>query len=508
MSGGGPIRTTCPYCGVGCGVVVTADGTIFGDPEHPANRGRICSKGVALAETLGAAGRLLRPRIADRAADWHEALDVIAGRFAATLEQHGPDAVALYVSGQFLTEDYYVANKLMKGFIGSANIDSNSRLCMASSVAGHIRAFGEDVVPGLYQDIEEADLVVLVGSNTAWCHPVLYHRLVTARAMRGTRIVVLDPRRTATCDEADLHLAIRPGSDVAVFAALLLHLVDRGACDPDWIGARTIGFAATVEAARSAVPTLAEAATITDVSAEDLARFFDWFSATERSLTLYSQAVNQSSAGTDKVNAIINCHLATGRIGRPGTGPFSLTGQPNAMGGREVGAFTNQVAAHMSFADEAEIDRVRRFWVASRMAGQPGLKAVELFEAARDGGIKALWILGTNPAASMPRASRVREALAACPFVAVSDCWLNDTTVFADVVLPALGWGEKDGTVTNSERVISRQRRFRATPGEARPDWWMLAEVARRLGWGAALDRKSTRLNSSHEIPSRMPSSA
>lgn len=482
----GPVRTTCPYCGVGCGLTVAADGTIAGDPEHPANRGRLCSKGAALAETLGPDGRLLRPQIAGRQAGWDEALDLIAGTFARTIAEHGPDAVALYVSGQFLTEDYYVANKLMKGFIGTANIDTNSRLCMASSVAGHVRAFGEDIVPGCYDDIEAADLVVLVGSNAAWCHPVLYQRLAGAKEARGTRVVVIDPRRTATCDIAELHLAIRPGSDVAVFAGLLVHLADTGAYDREFVASHTAGFAAALDAARKAAPSLTDTARLADVAPGDLARYYDWFAATERTVTLYSQGVNQSSAGTDKVNAILNCHLATGRIGRPGMGPFSLTGQPNAMGGREVGGLANQLAAHMSFDRPEDIDRVRRFWNAPNMATRPGLKAVDLFEAMLDGRVKALWVMGTNPAASMPRAGRAREALAACPFVAVSDCWPTDTTAFADVVLPALGWGEKDGTVTNSERCISRQRRFRPPPGEARADWWMLAEVARRMGWGAA----------------------
>jgi assimilatory nitrate reductase catalytic subunit len=486
MSGVGAIRTTCPYCGVGCGLTVAADGTIAGDPEHPANRGRLCSKGAALADTLGGAGRILRPQIDGRPATWHEALDLIAGKFACSIADHGPDAVALYVSGQFLTEDYYVANKLMKGFVGSANIDTNSRLCMASSVAGHIRAFGEDLVPGCYEDIDEADLVVLVGSNSAWCHPVLHQRLADSKEARGTRIVVIDPRRTPTCDIADLHLALRPGTDVVVFAALLLHLVARGACDRDWIGARSGGVAAAVEAAAGAVPSLDAAAAVADVAAGDLARFFDWFAAKERTVTLYSQGVNQSSAGSDKVNAIINCHLATGRVGRPGMGPFSLTGQPNAMGGREVGGLANQLAAHMSLANAADVDRVCRFWNAPRMATRPGFKAVELFDAVLDGRVKTLWVLGTNPVASMPRAERVREALAACPFVVVSDCWPTDTTDFADVVLPAAGWGEKDGTVTNSERCISRQCAFLAPPGEARPDWWMVTEVARRMGWDAA----------------------
>ena len=476
-----PVKTTCPYCGVGCGVLATSNGTITGDPDHPANRGRLCSKGVALAETLTDAGRLTRPRIGDRDASWDEALDRIANGFSRAITEHGPDAVAFYVSGQFLTEDYYVANKLMKGFIGSANIDTNSRLCMASSVAGHIRAFGEDIVPGCYDDIDGADLVILVGSNMAWCHPVLYQRLAAAKEARGTRVVVIDPRRTATCEIADLHLALRPGSDVAVFAGLLTHLVDCGVCG----GVAEAGFYEAVAAARSAAPSSEAVAALADVPIADLVRFYDWFAATERTVTLYSQGVNQSSAGTDKVNAIVNCHIATGRIGRPGMGPLSLTGQPNAMGGREVGGLANQLAAHMGF-DEVSIDRVRRFWNAPRIAPKPGLKAVELFDAVLDGRVKALWIMGTNPADSMPRAARVREALAACPLVVVSDCWPTDTTRFADIVLPAAGWSEKDGTVTNSERRISRQRAFRAPPGEARPDWWALTQVARRLGWGSA----------------------
>jgi assimilatory nitrate reductase catalytic subunit len=483
---GGVIRTTCPYCGVGCGLRVSADGKLSGDTDHPANYGRLCSKGAALGETLDNEGRLLYPQIGGRNASWDEALDLTAKRFTGAIADHGPDSVALYVSGQFLTEDYYVANKLMKGFIGSGNIDTNSRLCMASSVAGNIRAFGEDIVPGTYEDIEAADLAVIVGSNMAWCHPVLYQRLVAAREKRGTKIVAIDPRHTATCDIADIHLAIRPGSDVMVFAGLLVHLIASGACDTTWTRELTSGFAEAAEVARKTAPSIADVAEAADVPGADLAQFYDWFAATERAVTFYSQGTNQSSAGTDKVNAIVNCHLATGRIGRPGMGPFSLTGQPNAMGGREVGGLANQLAAHMSFADPSDIDRVRRFWQAPRMATRPGLKAVDLFEAALDGKIKALWILNTNPAVSMPRAERVRAALGACPFVVVSDCWTTDTTRFAEVVLPAAAWSEKDGTVTNSERCISRQSAFRAPPGEGRPDWWMMAQVARRMGWDEA----------------------
>ncbi|MDR3517773.1 MAG: molybdopterin-dependent oxidoreductase [Azospirillaceae bacterium] len=482
----GALRTTCPYCGVGCGLEVDRDGQLRGDQDHPANAGRLCSKGAALASTLGPADRLRAPTSGGAAVSWDQALDHVAAQFAGAIAAHGPDSVAFYVSGQFLTEDYYVANKLMKGFIGSGNIDTNSRLCMASSVAGHVRAFGEDVVPGCYEDLDQADLAILVGSNTAWCHPVLYQRLIAAREARGTRLVVIDPRLTATGDTADLHLPVRAGTDVMLFAGLLAFLAQTGALDSAWIRDHVAGFDEACAAARACAGSLEVVATATGVAAADLRRFYQDFADTERVVTLYSQGVNQSESGTDKVNAIINCHLATGRIGRPGMGPFSLTGQPNAMGGREVGGLANQLAAHMGFEDRADIDRVRRFWDAPTLATRPGLKAVELFDAVADGRIKAIWIAATNPVASMPRADHVRAALAGCPFVVVSDCWPTDTTALADVVLPAAAWAEKDGTVTNSERRISRQRAFRKPPGEARADWWMFAAVARRLGWGEA----------------------
>ncbi|MEQ8397626.1 molybdopterin-dependent oxidoreductase [Thalassobaculum sp.] len=484
------VRTTCPYCGVGCGVTATTDASgsvvIAGDADHPSNFGRLCSKGAALAETLDLDGRLLRPWIGGRAADWDTALDLVAGRFARTIAEHGPDSVAFYVSGQFLTEDYYVANKLMKGFIGSANIDTNSRLCMASTVAGHRRAFGSDTVPGCYTDLEQADLVVLVGSNLAWCHPVLFQRLASARAARPEmRLVVIDPRRTATADAADLHLAIQADGDTALFNGLLAHLADTDAIDRAFVEARTENFDAALAAARALDPgAIADA---TGLDPAQVAAFYGMFRNTPRVVTVFSQGVNQSAGGTDKVNAILNCHLATGRIGRPGMGPFSVTGQPNAMGGREVGGLANQLAGHMDIESEADRERVQRFWNAPRMATAGGLKAVELFQAVADGRVKAIWILCTNPVDSLPDADQVAAALKACPFVVVSDVVADtDTTRLADVLLPATAWGEKDGTVTNSERRISRQRAFRAAPGETRPDWWALCEVARRMGFGDA----------------------
>ncbi|WP_210528727.1 nitrate reductase [Rubellimicrobium arenae] len=489
----GEVRTTCPYCGVGCGVLARVEGDrvhVRGDPDHPSNFGRLCSKGAALGETMALDGRVLHPEVKGQRTTWDAALDLVAHRFTETVARHGPDSVGFYVSGQLLTEDYYVANKLLKGFIGTANIDTNSRLCMASSVAGHKRAFGEDIVPGTYEDLEQADLTVLVGSNLAWCHPVLHQRLLAARERRGTKIVVIDPRRTATAEDADLHLAIRPGSDVLLFNGLLAHVAASAATDPAWIAAHTNGFEATLALAQADAPDRARVAKGCDIHPADLAHFYDWFTTTPRTVTVYSQGVNQSAHGTDKVGAILNVHLATGRIGREGMGPFSVTGQPNAMGGREVGGLANQLAAHMGFS-APEIDRVSRFWTAPNLARSPGLKAVDLFEAARTGPLKALWIMGTNPAVSMPDASRVREALRTVPFLVVSDVSRTDTTRQADVLLPAAAWGEKDGTVTNSERRISRQRAFLPLPGEARPDWRIVTDVARRMGFADAFPYQS-----------------
>ena len=481
------VRTTCPYCGVGCGLKVskTADGiAVAGDETHPANFGRLCSKGSALGETIDLDGRLLAPLIRGREASWDEALAEVATRFSEAIAAHGPDSVAFYVSGQLLTEDYYVANKLMKGYIGSANIDTNSRLCMASAVAGYKRAFGADFVPNSYDDIDLADLVVIAGSNMAWCHPVLFQRLRQAREGRpGMKVVVIDPRRTATCDIADLHLPLRAGTDVALFNGLLDYLRREDALDLEYIDAHTEGFGEALRVARETAGSIPEAARICGLDESDVASFYRWFVQTPRTVTLFSMGINQSTSGTDKVNGIINAHLATGRIGKRGSGPFSLTGQPNAMGGREVGGLANQLAAHMDFAP-ANVDRVARFWGSPRIARAPGRKAVDLFEAVHAGSIKALWIISTNPVVSMPDADRVKAALEGCEFVVVSDCVrATDTTALADVLLPAAAWGEKSGTVTNSERRISRQRAFLPEPGDARPDWWIVCEVARRMGY-------------------------
>ncbi len=457
------VRTTCAYCGVGCGIRAEVAGersvTIKGDPDHPANFGRLCSKGTHLGETVGLEGRLLHPMIGQSRASWNEAIEQVAGRMRDCIERHGPDSVALYVSGQLLTEDYYAANKLMKGFVGSANIDTNSRLCMASAVAAHTRAFGEDVVPVTYNDLDEADLILLVGSNTAWCHPVIWQQIEAAREKRGTKIVVIDPRRTETAEQADLHVPVSPDGDVALFNALLTEMVRRGLADP--------------------IPAMGDHG----LAPETFAALADLVAAHPRMVTVFSMGANQSVAGTDKGNAIINLHLAMGRINAPGMGPFSMTGQPNAMGGREVGGLANMLACHLGFS-EGELSDVAAFWQAPRMCSGPGLKAVDLFRAVHDGRVKFLWVMATNPAVSMPDAGFVREALAKCETLVVSEVMADtDTGRFAHIRLPALAWGEKDGTVTNSERRVSRQRALFAAPGEARADWHIIADVAKAMGF-------------------------
>lgn len=487
------IRTTCPYCGVGCGVLAKPDSRggaeISGDPLHPANFGKLCSKGSALGETLGLKTRLLHPMIRDESsvlqrASWDRALDKAASGFKRIIADHGPDSVAFYLSGQLLTEDYYVANKLMKGFIGSANVDTNSRLCMASSVAAHRRAFGSDTVPGCYEDFDQASLIVLVGSNAAWCHPVLFRRMVENREWHGAKIVVIDPRRTATAEEADIFLPVAPGMDTVLFSGLLADLADKHALDFSFISQHTDGFEATLARAREIAPSLEIVSSRTGLAKKDILAFYEVFRTTKRVVTAFSQGVNQSAQGTDKANAIINCHLATGRIGKPGMGPFSLTGQPNAMGGREVGGLANQLAAHMNFTP-ADVDRVGRFWNATAIATREGLKAVQMLEAIERGEIKALWVMATNPAVSLPSADAVRKALTKLELFVVSENVLSNDTVAsgAHILFPAAAWGEKDGTVTNSERRISRQRRFLALPGEAKPDWRIVTEVAARMGF-------------------------
>ena len=487
-------RSTCCYCGTGCGVLIASeDGRITGvrgDPEHPANFGRLCSKGLNLAASAASdSGRALYPEMRHtreaprQRVDWDSALDRVAESFARIIRQHGPDAVAFYVSGQLLTEDYYLFNKLAKGVVGTNNIDTNSRLCMSSAVTAYKKAFGADGPPSCYADLEQADCVLFAGSNLAYAHPVLLRRLEDACAARpDTRWIVIDPRRTDTAAMADLHLQIQPGTDVALFNGMLHHLIWEGLVAADYISAHTEGFAELKQMVRNTTPNMA--AEICGIREEDLIQAAEWFGHSPASLSLYCMGLNQSSHGTDKNLALINLHLATGQIGKPGAGPFSLTGQPNAMGGREVGGMATMLAAHRDIDNAAHRAEVAAHWgvPTERLSATPGLPAIAMFDALQQGRIKAIWIACSNPAHSLPNLPQVRAALARAELVVVQDAFAHtDTTALADILLPAATWGEKEGTVTNSERRISRVRAAVPPPGEAQSDGWIVSQIARRL---------------------------
>jgi assimilatory nitrate reductase catalytic subunit len=479
------VRTTCPYCGVGCGVVAVVSGNtidaVSGDRSHPANLGRLCTKGASLHLGLDAEARLLHPEVDGRRASWDEALEHAAARFAETIARHGPDSVAFYISGQLLTEDYYVFNKLAKGLVGTNNVDTNSRLCMSSAVAGYKLSLGADAPPCAYEDIDAADLIFVAGSNTAFAHPILYRRIEDARAKNPSlKLVVIDPRATVTARAADVHLALRPGTDVALFNAMLHVILREGLGDAAYVDAHTENLDAFTPMIERWTPE--RAASVCDVPAwriEEVARLF---AGSKAALSLYCQGLNQSVNGTYKNSALINLHLASGQIGRPGAGPFSLTGQPNAMGGREVGGMANLLSAHRDLSNPAHRAEVARFWGVERVPEAPGKTAVEMFEALGRGEIKAIWIACTNPAQSMPDSIAVRRALQDAEFVVVQEAFHNaETCDYADVLLPASTWAEKEGTVTNSERRISRVRAAVAPPGEARPDWQIAVDFAQRL---------------------------
>lgn len=489
------VRTTCPYCGVGCGVLATTDGeqitAVRGDPDHPANRGRLCTKGSTLHLTTTPYGRALHPELREgrdrtvprRRASWDMALDMLVERFATTIAAHGPDSVGFYLSGQLLTEDYYVFNKLAKGLIGTNNVDTNSRLCMSSAVAGYKATLGADAPPACYDDLDHAELVVIAGSNMAWAHPVLYRRLEDAKARRPSlKVVCIDPRRTETARAADVHLPILPGTDVALFNAVLHWLLWEEAIDAAYVAAHTENFGALKSMLRECTP--ASAARICGISEAQIVAFAQLWRNSSATLSLYCQGLNQSSSGTDKNAALINLHLATGQIGKPGAGPFSLTGQPNAMGGREVGGLANLLPGHREVANAVHRAEIEAIWGVppGRIAANAGKTAVEMFDAVKRGEIKLLWIVCTNPAQSLPDLSAVAEAFANAECVIVQEAFrTTETARLADVLLPASTWGEKHGTVTNSERRITHVNAVLTPPGEARHDWDIVVDFARRL---------------------------
>jgi assimilatory nitrate reductase catalytic subunit len=506
------VKSTCCYCGVGCGVVIEHDGAritgVRGDPDHPANFGRLCTKGATLHLSAGTEGRVRYPELrrsrgeARVRASWDEVLDHTAERFAAIIREHGPDAVAFYISGQLLTEDYYVFNKLAKGLIGTNNVDTNSRLCMSSAVAGYKATLGADAPPACYEDIDHAQCLFISGSNTAYAHPVLYRRIEAARQKNPQmKMIVVDPRRTDTARDADLHLPILPGTDVALCNGMLHVMVWEGLCNQQWIAAHTEGFDALRETVREYTPVAVSE--LCGVPAEDIVTAARWFAQSPATLSLYCQGLNQSSNGTQNNAAVINLHLATAQIGRPGAGPFSLTGQPNAMGGREVGGMANLLSAHRDLANAGHRAEVAALWGVPDVPARPGKTAVELFEAVRQGEIKAVWIACTNPAQSMPQVALVREALSRAELVVVQEAFLHtDTVPYADVLLPATTWGEKEGTVTNSERRITRVRGALPPLAESRHDWAIARDFALRLG--AALGREDAPRLFHYPTPARI----
>lgn len=488
-------KSTCPYCGVGCGVIIRSEGEritgVRGDPAHPANFGRLCTKGSTLhltaAPEVTRQVRLLHPMLREQRGDepqrvdWHAALELAADRFAQTLRAHGPDAVGFYISGQLLTEDYYVFNKLAKGLVGTNNIDTNSRLCMSSAVAGYKMTLGADAPPPCYADVNHADCIFIVGSNTAFAHPILFRRIEEAKAARpGMKVVFCDPRRTDTAELADLYLPLLPGTDVMLFHGMLHVMLWEGWTRPDYIAAHTDGFDALKAVVRDCTPDVVAQAC--GIRKEDLFTAARWFATSPATLSLYCQGLNQSSSGTAKNAALINLHLASAQIGRPGAGPFSLTGQPNAMGGREVGGLANLLSAHRDLANPQHRAEVADLWGVPSVPEKPGKTAVEMFQAAADGEIRALWIACTNPAQSMPDQKTVRRALERAEFVVVQESFATTATCnYADLLLPATTWGEKEGTVTNSERRISRVRAAVPAPGNARHDWKIVVDFARKL---------------------------
>ncbi|MDP9433682.1 MAG: molybdopterin-dependent oxidoreductase, partial [Actinomycetota bacterium] len=484
--------TLCPYCGTGCGLAVSVkDGRVArvaGDRRYPVNRGRTCRKPTELASAVHAADRATVPLLRSSRdlpfaeASWDDALGTVAGRLRRIVAESGPDAVAFYVSGQLLTEDYYAACKLAKGFLGTNNVDSNSRLCMSSAVAGYTGAFGSDGPPPAYADLDLADCLLLLGSNAAACHPILWGR-IRDRQAAGARVIVADPRVTPTAQAADLHLPVRPGTDLPLLNALL-HVVERdGLLDTGFVRARTSGFEDALEVARLWPP--ARASEVCGVPPADIERAAEWFGAAGAAMTLWSMGANQSTVGTLKNRALINLCLATGNLGRPGAGPLSLTGQPNAMGGREVGGLAHLLPGYRRVDDAAHRAEVAVHWglPPEALSGVPGLSATEVVDGLLDGRVRAVLVAATNPVVSLPDGGRVREAFERAELLVVQDCHHpTETSALAHAVLPSAAWPEKDGTMTNSERRVGLVRKLVDPPGEARPDWRIYAGLAAALG--------------------------
>ncbi|MCC5849270.1 MAG: molybdopterin-dependent oxidoreductase [Verrucomicrobia bacterium] len=490
-----PVASLCPYCGVGCGVLGSRDRDgrleISGDPDYPVNIGNLCSKGRYLHLAAGDHGdRLLQPLSRDRDSgeetplDWDTAMTRITDTVQSALRAHGPESVAFYISGQCLTEEYYLVNKIAKGFIGCNNVDTNSRLCMSSAVMGYKMTLGDDLVPTSYEDLDHCDCFLVAGANPSWCHPILWRR-VEARKQKNpdAKIIVVDPRRTETCAFADLHLQILPGTDIFLFNAIAALLVESGRIDQRFVDHHCAGFPELRKHLQSM--DLNARAKACGLDPQDILQAAVWIGRSPTLITMWTMGLNQSQVGTDKNIALIQLNLLRGAIGKPGCGPMSLTGQPNAMGGREVGGMATLLAAHHDMKNPEHREKIRAFWDAPQaLSDKPGLTATRITEALEAGTLKVLWIIATNPSVSMPDTARWEAALTKADLVIVQDFSRNaDALASADLILPAATWPEKEGVMTNTERRIGRLRRMMTPPGEARPDCDILLDFARRMGW-------------------------
>lgn len=490
----GSFKTTCCYCGVGCGIVVHKDRSgklhVEGDRDHPVNKGMLCSKGLNLHHTvMDTSDRLLHPEMRYnknmqlQRVSWDQAFDRTAAVFKTLIEKYGPDSVAFYASGQCLTEEYYVVNKLVKGFIGTNNIDTNSRLCMSSAVSAYKMSLGEDSVPVCYEDLELADCIFVAGANPAWCHPILWRRVENARAANpGLKIIVSDPRKTQTCSMADIHLQLNPGTDITLHHAIGRCLIEQADIDIDFIRQHTEGF--EKYAHQVFERTVEEAAAICGITASDIRRAASYIGNAKGFISMWTMGLNQSAVGVNKNLSLINLNLITGHIGKPGAGPFSLTGQPNAMGGREVGGLSNLLPAHRNLLDQHDREAVEKYWGSGKISGTPGLTATEMFDALHDGRLKAIWILCTNPIISLPNVRYAEEALKKARFVVVQEISRKSEVLkYADVILPAASWAEKDGTMTNGERRINYVKKIVDAPGQALPDAEIINRFAKKMGY-------------------------
>lgn len=487
-------KSTCSYCGVGCGIIVTrnADGKVFvkGDPEHPVNKGKLCSKGLNLHHVVNnKSDRLLYPQMRMgkgyplQKVEWHKAVERVAHVFKSLINKFGPDSVGFYVSGQCLTEEYYLATKLAKGFWGTNNIDTNSRLCMSSAVVGYKMQLGEDAFPASYEDIELADCFYIAGANPAWCHPILFRRIEAQKAKNpNVKIIVADPRRTQSCELADLHLQLKPGTDIYLNNAIGRCLIEEDYINWPYIREHINGY--DEYQTQVLKLTLEKSSEICGVSVEKIRMAASYIGKANGYISMWSMGLNQSVIGVNKNISLINLSLITGQIGKPGSGPFSLTGQPNAMGGREVGGMSNLLPAHRDLNNEKHRKEVADFWNVDDIPAKAGYTATEMIDALENDKLKAIWIICTNPMVSLPNSKKVEKALKKARFVVVQDISTNsDTLAFADVILPAAGWLEKDGTMTNSERRISYIDKVIDAPGESLPDYEIICRVAKEMGY-------------------------